>query len=320
MELTRCLSVVVAALTLTGCITATITEKNIFAPIQHELYKPTLNPQDMKIRNIEKLGELNSVNVSPQAKLQTIQMLDGKLLTLEQGVIASSSPNPIAYTLARKRGLNRPLSVSCGGNASDRYGTGVKYLEKILPYSDVILFDYPGYGDSPGTATTEAFDAMLSSVVKFSEEKSQGQSLIVWGHSLGGFVCSKFPYYSTKIDGVIIETSAKNITEVGNAIIPSLIKPVIKFKLSESLKNYDNALSLAGFEGRILVIGAGKDEDLPVKLSRSLAEALEASGRDIVYAEFPEAGHFTSSEQPAFEKTLNLFMTSVENQNHDGMR
>lgn len=223
----------------------------------------------------------------------------------------------IAYTLVTRESApaapDRPLVVYCGGNASDRYNSGVFYALKALPYGDVLLFDYPGYGDSPGQPNAQSFGVMAPRVSALAVELAGDRPLVFWGHSLGGFVCSRLARDTPETDGVILETTARNAAEVGQAWRP-WFAPMMRIEIEPSLGGYDVAGALAHVEAPILVLGGRRDPTLPVRLSRSLAQALRDEGANVTYVEFPRANHVNVSRQPDFPATASSFFASITGQ------
>jgi pimeloyl-ACP methyl ester carboxylesterase len=185
-----------------------------------------------------------------------------------------------------------PLIVSCFGNASDRYEHGVDYVAKIAPYGQVLLWDYPGYGDSSGAATVDAVARVTAALVPLIEARAAGRPILYWGHSLGGFVCSNLAAQTGQLAGIILETTAPSIRSVAAAWTPESIPLRVTF--DEDLLQYDIPEALAGVDVPILIIGAGRDRVLPVALSRELAEALP----NAAYLELPMATHFSAGFDP----------------------
>lgn len=185
-----------------------------------------------------------------------------------------------------------PLIVSCFGNASDRYEHGVDYVAKIAPYGQVLLWDYPGYGDSSGAATVEAVERVATALVPLIKARAAGRPILYWGHSLGGFVCSNLAAKTDHVAGLILETTAPSIRSVAAAWTPESIPLRVTF--DEDLLRYDIPAALAGLDTAILIIGAGRDRVLPVALSRELADALP----NAAYLEIPMATHFSAGFDP----------------------
>jgi pimeloyl-ACP methyl ester carboxylesterase len=79
-----------------------------------------------------------------------------------------------------------------------------------------------------------------------------------------------------------------------------------------SLAAYDVVAQSARVTGPILVLGAGRDEVLPVTLARDVAQGLGKLPTKLTYREFPGATHQSVPYQPDFAQTLNRFFQSVE--------
>lgn len=217
----------------------------------------------------------------------------------------------VAWSLLTRPGADRPLIVFCGGNASTRQNSGFVYSAISLPYGDVLLFDYPGSGETGGVASAETFEGLLTGLIPLIEEKAKGRSLVVWGHSLGGFVCSELTERVPGVDGVVLEATARNAEEVAAALKPWFLGPFLQTRVKPSLASYDNVDALKAFDGPILVLGAENDQTLPVRLSRSLQAALAAIGRKSTYVEIPDSGHNSLAAAPEFAPAVAAFFARV---------
>jgi len=185
-----------------------------------------------------------------------------------------------------------PLIVSCFGNASDRYEHGVDYVAKIAPFGQVMLWDYPGYGDSRGKPSVDAIERVAVDLVPLIQARAAGRPIIYWGHSLGGFVCSNLAARTPQVAGVILETTAPSIRSVAKAWTPKRIPLRVTF--DEDLLRYDIPAALQGVNAPMLIIGAGRDRVLPVGLSQELADELP----NAAYLELPMATHYSAGFDP----------------------
>lgn len=111
----------------------------------------------------------------------------------------------------------RPLILVCMGNASDRHRNGAAYASRLLPYGDVLLFDYPGYGDSTGSPSAANILSVTSPVMHYASGIAGDQPILLWGHSLGGFVCAEMASTPYPVSGAVFETTAANAQEVAEA-------------------------------------------------------------------------------------------------------
>ena len=218
----------------------------------------------------------------------------------------------LAISLIEREGAERPLVIHCGGNASDRYESGVLYAQKIISVADVLMFDYPGYGESSGRASDVSLREANKTIARYVEGTlGNRRPLILWGHSLGGFVCADMVQHFPKVDGIVLEASAVNARDVSKAVIPWYAKLFIRPRVSVSLRAYDLVETLKGADVPILVLGGEKDKTLPVELSRKLADGLISEGADVTYIEFSNANHISIATQDKFPASIEAFISKL---------
>ena len=280
--------VCLSALGLAGCIKVEVDESSAFRPKPPAISAATA--ADLKLNHEERL---KGVEISHQ------------FIPLE-GI------GRVAVTLVEHEDAqeSRPLIVHCGGNASDRYRDGEYYAAKALPYGDVLLFDYPGYGDSDGEATGQSLHDAAALISDLSSGLAgDDRPLVLWGHSLGGFVCSQIVAMSPQVDAMIYETSARNAYEVAQAWKPWYL-PFVQPAVNDGLGRFDNVDALAGFSGKVLVLGATDDRTLPVKLSNSLFGDLHEAGLDAAYHVFA-ANHSNVPDSEEFDDVMAPFFAGI---------
>lgn len=241
-------------------------------------------------------------------------------MILTNGFIGEGT-NRVAWTFYKRIAADgsdivptRPIVVHCAGNAGDRYNSGANYASKALEWADVFVFDYPGYGDTPGPANAANFEAVSNEVVERVTTLAKNRKLIFWGHSLGGFVCSRLAASTPSTDGLILETTAPNAAAVAAAWTPTYARPFVRARVSPSLATYDVVASAAKTKGPILVLGATRDEVLPVSLSRQVADDLKTRNATVTYHEFPSARHTNVPNQRDFDEVIAAFFKTVESQ------
>ena len=214
-------------------------------------------------------------------------------------------------SLAEPPAATPPLIVHCFGNASDRWFAGLKYGRKLVPYGDVLLFDYPGYNGAPGAPTADAFATQTDDLSAYLQAEHGSRDRIYWGHSLGGFVCAELAARDGGAAGLVLETTAPDVRSAAASWIPRVAKPFVRLRIADSLLAYDTPRTAAATGLPILVIGAARDEVLKVELARALAERLEAAGAEPTYVEFAEAGHFDVGSQPGFDAAIRSFLADA---------
>ena len=137
----------------------------------------------------------------------------------------------------------------------------------------VILAEYPAYGGRKGKLGEQSFVSDAKEAVRTAAEKYQGP-LYLLGESLGcGVAAAVARNTSPRIAGVILFTPWRTLLAVAKDYYPYL--PVGWFMKDR----YDNAENLRSFQGTIAVVGAERDEIIPVKHARELHALLPRTNR-----------------------------------------
>jgi pimeloyl-ACP methyl ester carboxylesterase len=302
----------VLAIVLAGCTKVVVDESTVFAPVAFDVAKAA----DGEVI----LGDRGYVSADAWGAAWNAKVGSGALLGAAPPFVATvvehgrleGKAGGLAWSKLSRPGEGRRLIVRCGGNASTRQKNGFIYSVTALDYGDVLLFDYPGSGETGGEVSTERFEAMQEDLVAFVRETAAGRQLVLWGHSLGGFVCSSLAQHLPETAGVILETTARNAAEVAKAWTPWYAGPFVQIEIAPGLAAYDNADSLKGFKGPVLVLGATLDKTLPVQLARSMNKALEEAGVDVAYIEFKDGAHSNLAGQPGFSDAIADFFSRVK--------
>ena len=260
---------ILLAVCLAGCATVTVDESYVFQPGQFgdpdEVRLTTLKYEEVFLKPMD-------LTIDVWADGQTAQHIIKSGDYVETDVthdVLRYDTEQLAITRVQRDGALRPLVVHCGGNASDRYESGALYAQKIIPFADVLMFDYPGYGDSTGRADADSLRSANQALAEYiNSDLSARRPLILWGHSLGGFVCADMVSRLDAVDGIILEATATNAEDVSDAVIPWYGKLFVRAKVTDSLSAYDLVETLQTVDTPILILGAAQDKTLPVKLSR----------------------------------------------------
>lgn len=210
----------------------------------------------------------------------------------------------IGATRVRTSAAPRPLILFCGGNMFRRSSAGGSAARKLEPFGDVLMFDYPGYGETGGEADFAHFSTAgeVMAATARAQADAEGRPLIAWGHSLGGVVCTDAAV-KARADALVLETT----TPGARAAVEQqagMMRPFLRITLAPALASIDVPAALDGFEGKIVVLEAGRDETLPPALSRTLARQLEQRGLRVERLVFPNAGHNDVGRQPDFESRV----------------
>lgn len=206
----------------------------------------------------------------------------------------------VAATRMRTGRADAPLILYCGGNLFRRGVSGAQVAAELASFGDVLMFDYPGSGDTPGQASFATYrDAgeVIAATAR-AQADAEGRRLIAWGHSLGGPICAEAARV-IRADAVVLEAT----TPTARAAVDSMVglwRPIVRVHLAEPLTTVDVPATLDGYSGKVVVLEASRDTTLPPVLSRKLAHDLRARGVNVERLVFARADHGDIPSQPDF--------------------
>jgi len=305
MKMAACLGALVA-LALAGC-SFPVDEGYFFKP--PPVAQKVTDPSQMRIEGQEKItGPFADDNFlqgrSPILGGHLPAKIRHDFVTLGGARIA------VSRVTSDKSDGTEPLILYCGGNAVDRIHSGLNFTDKVLPWGELVMFDYPGYGDSTGAPRMRFMTPMQKEMSGYIDGLAKGRALVFWGHSLGGLICPEIARASREVDAIVIETSAPSSLALANTRKPGVVS-FVSLDLIEGLRDYDTPKALAGFTGPIFVLGAGKDAVIPVQQARDLANQLKAAGRKVEYREYAQASHSSAAMNATFAEDASAFFGSV---------
>jgi uncharacterized protein len=200
----------------------------------------------------------------PSAEKPSARMLEYENVKLWQATSADYQ-GLIATSDAPARNGTIVLFHGNGGTALDR---GF-YLEPLMELGfRIILAEYPKYGGRPGKVGEKPFVAAGLETVRIAYEQYK-EPLYLVGESLGcGVAAAVAKQTSVPIAGIILITPWDTLASVAKSIFPFL---PVKLVLTDK---YDSIENLQAFQKKISVIGAERDEILPIKHAINLYNAL----------------------------------------------
>lgn len=114
---------------------------------------------------------------------------------------------------------------------------------------DVLLVEYPGYGDSHGWPMPEKIIATTeTALAKFHKP---GQNLIIWGRSLGGALAVEMARRHSPRALILESTFLHPLNALGNDILTTLLTPlfVLDLNTQSKLSDLDPALPVLLLHG-----------------------------------------------------------------------
>lgn len=208
---------------------------------------------------------------------------------------------------------SRSVIVFCGGDVFHRSLEGGAALEALALGADVILFDYPGYGETTGTPTAGAILETALAVYDYAAalETSAGKKRVLYGFSLGGLVAAQVAH-ARPVDGVVLEASAANVENWARSQIPWIARPLITPRVEPGLAGIDSVRALLRFSGRVLVLASPADHQAPAKLSEDIERRLRAAGVSVRLVQFPHARHGDINRSAQFAPVLRDFLDHLQ--------
>ena len=135
---------------------------------------------------------------------------------------------------------SQAIIVFCGGDYFHRSIEGGEALEALARNADVVLFDYPGYGESTGTPTAAVILENALAVYDYAValETAAGKKRVLYGFSLGGMVAAQIAG-RRPVDGLILEATAPSAEAWARSQIPWYAKPLVQPRIEPGLASID---------------------------------------------------------------------------------
>ena len=156
------------------------------------------------------------------------------------------------------------------GTAADRE----YYVAALEPLGyRVILAEYPGYGKRNGELGERSFMNDAKATLRLVS-KQYGGPLFLLGESLGcGVAAGLAGDKSFRIGGIILITPWDTLLAVAGSHFPWM---PVRFFLKDK---YDNVGNLKSFPGRIAIVGAERDDIVPIRHAQALYRSLPGDKR-----------------------------------------
>ena len=188
----------------------------------------------------------------------------------------------------RQPGATRVL-LYFGGNIFhlDQHG------QELLPLlascgTDVVVFDYRGYGRSSGVPNVATLQADALRVFDHVSAQYPG-AVIVHGQSLGSFMAAHVAQQRPAVRALVLESTSSTVQDWTDANVPWYVKLVSKVEIDPALRGIDNVAAVSAYRGASLVLGGSEDNITPVPLARKVFEAIPGQSKQWFVAQ--GAGH-----------------------------
>lgn len=202
---------------------------------------------------------------------------------LEYGLVHWPSTRAFVGFLGREEPSDMKGTVLVfHGNAGAAYHRDF-YVEALSRRGlRVILAEYPGYGGRSGRPGEETLVRDALETIRLAHRR-YGDPLYLWGESLGcGVVAGALRATDIAIPGVVLFTPWDSLPALAQTHYPIL---PARWLLRD---RYDNVDNLRGYEGRVAVVLAGRDEVIPAPHGQRLYGSIAAKKKLWL---FDGAGH-----------------------------
>ncbi len=229
-------------------------------------------------------------------------------LILAKGHVASTD-DQFNAELAK----GRPVVLYFGGNAANRTYRLLEVQVLTEAGADVLIFDYRGYGESPGEPSEEGLARDARAVWRFATElkKIESRRILLYGESLGGGVAvrlaSELSLNKTPPAGMILRSTFSSLTDAASSHFPFIpVRWLLIDRFPSDHRICDVTCPLLQLHGR-------RDTIVPIRLGQKLFAAApdkSASGIAKNFIELPQADHndVMETSRPEVSKAVREFL------------
>ena len=204
---------------------------------------------------------------------------------------------------------NAKTLVYSGGNGSF-VATAGRRLNQLAELSgaDIVTFDYPGRGGTTVPKTTDAliaFGPALIGGLRHAGWITSGP-VYSYGLSLGGATASNIAR-TGGFAGLILEATASDIPAVASNMIPRMVKPFVRVRVSNDLKRYDYLGYAVAAHAPILLIAGQADMTVDFATAQRFAIDLRSAGAGVTFVEVP-GGHGAALASEQGQRAVRGFL------------
>jgi len=212
--------------------------------------------------------------------------------------------------------LGRPVVLYFSGNAGNRAWRIPEFEVFTQLGCDVIVFDYRGYGENPGSPSEERLAADATAVWRYATQarRIEPRRLILFGESLGGGVAVRLAAEQcaagTPPGGLVLRATFSSLPDAAAYHYPWL---PVRWLLVD---RYESAERMPRVTCPILHLHGLRDSIIPIELGRKLFAAAppqSANGIPKRFVALPSADHndILAVAEPEFEAAVAQFLKQL---------
>lgn len=184
---------------------------------------------------------------------------------------------------------------------------GHNIIHSILQQQmNLLVFNYRGYGRNKGEPSVAGLKTDGNAAYQFLTD-SLGVppgKIIVHGHSLGSFVATHIAT-NHPVAGLVLQSPLTNAQDMTEALVPSLLRPLIRFDIAPELQAEDNLAAITKVHTPLLVTCGTDDKITPQVMAEKLYETATTKNKQLKLIE--GGGHNNLNTMPAYQQALRKF-------------
>jgi fermentation-respiration switch protein FrsA (DUF1100 family) len=177
---------------------------------------------------------------------------------------------------------------------------------------NLLVFDYRGYGENPGTPTVPGLkiDGLAAYDFLVQEKKIDPKRLIIHGHSMGSFIAA-YVASEREAAGLVLECPITDAKDWTGMLVPWFLKPFVKVAIEPVLLENSNTKRISMIEKPLLIFAGDNDQVTPPKMAEKLFEAAKSTDKKLVIIE--NGGHNDLPQRAEYMNALNEFYRKIFN-------
>ncbi len=192
----------------------------------------------------------------------------------------------------------RPQAILYFGGNAESVEANREDFARWFGDSTVYLLPYRGYGANPGRPDERALYRDALALYDHVRRQQPQAPIAVIGRSLGTGVASHVAAQRA-VSRLVLVTPFDSMAEVAQAHYPWLpVRWLVRDR-------YDSVVHLAGYQGPLLVVRAGRDRVVPAANTQRLIASLRTPPRVL---ELPGADHDSVQDFPVYGEALAAFL------------
>jgi len=175
---------------------------------------------------------------------------------------------------------------------------------------NVFAFDYRGYGRSSGKPSVQGLKNDVRAAYAYLAGKLHvsPDRLVIHGHSLGT-VFALWLANQNHAAGVVLESPITDAKDLTNRLVPTLLKPFVRFEIDEALLQDSNLEQITRLQKPLLIVTGVDDPITPKVMAEMLYERATVKDKNLIIID--KGGHNDLPPNKTYRQALSEFYTSL---------